>query len=131
MDRARNNRSQFVFTASDPGRENGRTMIFWKTARTVRRARLGQRAPTRRASGQGTLTITVDMRERYPYRFADRPVERDRDALPCGDYAVRADGKLLPAVERKTLDDVIKSLVDGSLTYALAELSAPRGHSGS
>jgi ERCC4-type nuclease len=44
--------------------------------------------------------------------------------LPCGDYAVHAGDRLLASVERKTLEDYIKSLVDGSLAFALAELAA-------
>jgi ERCC4 domain len=124
LDRARNNRSQFVFTDPHAGRSGGRPMIFWQTARTVRRARPGQRAPTRRAPGPRTLVIDVDSRERYPYRFAGREVECRRSALPCGDYAVRAGDGLLAAVERKTLEDYVKSLVDGSLSFALGELAA-------
>jgi hypothetical protein len=124
LDRGRNNRSQFVFTDPRPGRTGGRPLIFWQTARTARRARPGQRAPTRRASGEGTLMIAVDTRERYPYRFADRDVERERRALPCGDYAVQAGDRLIAAVERKTLEDAIKSLVDGSLAFAMADLAA-------
>lgn len=124
LDRARNNRSQFVFTEPHRGRPGGRPMIFWQTARTVRRGRPGQRAPTRRAAGQQTLTIAVDSRERYPYRFANRSVEWERCTLRCGDYAVRRGEDLLAAVERKTLEDLVKSLVDGSLAFALAELSS-------
>lgn len=124
LDRGRNNRSQFVFTEPHPGRAGGRTLIFWQTARTVRQARPGQRAPTRRASSKDDLTIIVDSRERYPYRFAGRAVERERAALACGDYAVRANGRILAAVERKTLEDLIKSLVAGTLAFALTELSA-------
>jgi hypothetical protein len=124
LDRARNNRSQFIFTEPHAGRPGGRPMIFWQTARTVRRARPGQRAPTRRAPGPRSLIIDVDTRERYPYRFAGRDVECRRSALPCGDYAVRAGDQLVAAVERKTLEDFIKSLIDGSLAFALAELTS-------
>jgi len=123
LDRGRNNRSQFVFTDPHPGRAGGRPMIFWQTARTARRARPGQRAPQRAAAGVGEFTIEIDTRERYPYRFADRPVGRTRRALRCGDYGVSVGGRLLAAVERKTPEDLIKSLIDGSLQYALAELS--------
>jgi hypothetical protein len=123
LDRGRNNRSQFIFTDPHPGRAGGRRMIFWQTARTTRRARPGQRAPIRRASGLRSLTIEIDTRERYAYRFAGRPVETTRRALRCGDYAVSADDRVIAAVERKTLDDLIKVLVDGSLKFALAELS--------
>ena len=124
LDRGRNNRSQIVFTKPHPGRAGGRPMIFWQTARTAQRARPGQRVPTRRASQLDQLTIDIDTRERYPYKFAGRPVERQRTALPIGDYAVRAGDRLIAAVERKTAEDFTKSLIDGSLNYALTELAA-------
>jgi hypothetical protein len=81
LDRGRNNRSQIVFTTPSPGGAGGRSMIFWQTARTARRARPGQRVRTRRASDLEQLTVDVDTRERYPYRFAGRPVERRRSVL--------------------------------------------------
>ena len=124
LDRPRQNRSQFVFTDPHARRPNGRPMIFWQTARTVRRARPGLRVPARRASGLDGLTIEVDTRERYPYRFAGSPVELLRRALEAGDYAVRAGDRLLAAVERKTLEDLAKALTDGSLSFALADLAA-------
>lgn len=124
LDRGRNNRSQVVFTKPSPGRANGRSMIFWQTARTAQRARPGQRVPTRRASDLRQLTIEVDTRERYPYKFTGRPVERGRGALPVGDYAVRHEERLVAVVERKTPEDFTKSLIDGSLNFALAELAA-------
>ena len=41
-----------------------------------------------------------------------------------GDYGVEHDGTIVAAVERKSLADLSKTLVDGSLTYALAELAS-------
>jgi len=124
LDRPRENRSQVVFTHPNAGRPGGRPMIFWQTARTARRARPGQRVPSHRASQLDQVTIEVDTRERYPYRFAGRPVERRRHALSAGDYAVSAGERLIAAVERKTLEDFTKSLIEGSLNYALADLAA-------
>ncbi len=124
LDRGRNNRSQIVFTKPNAARAGGRPMIFWQTARTAQRARPGQRVPTRRASELDEITIAVDTRERYPYTFAGRPVERTHTALPVGDYAIRAGERLVACVERKTPEDFTKSLIDGSLNYALAELAA-------
>ena len=124
LDRGRNYRSQIVFTQPVPGRAGGRPMIFWQTARTAQRARPGQRVPTRRASELAALTIEIDTRERYPYKFAGRPVNSRRVALAAGDYAVRHGDRVVAAVERKTIDDFMSSLVDGSLNYALAELAA-------
>lgn len=118
--RGRENRSQFVFTTMRGGRE----AIFWQSPRTVRNARPGARIPTRRASGHARLEVLVDTRERYPYRFARQQVATERRALPAGDYAVEHDGTVVAAVERKTIADLASRLVDGSLAFLLAELSA-------
>jgi hypothetical protein len=48
-----------------------------------------------------------------------------RRALPCGDYGLAAGGRLIAAVERKSLADLVASLTGGKLRYALAELAAP------
>ncbi|MFP3915548.1 MAG: hypothetical protein ACLFWM_11785 [Actinomycetota bacterium] len=77
LDRGSNYRSQFVFVES-----RGREMIFWQTAKVARKARPGSRIPKRRAAGLTDWTVQVDSRERYPYRFADRPVTTERRALP-------------------------------------------------
>jgi hypothetical protein len=118
LDRARENRSQVVFTTI-----RGREGIFWQTARTARLSRPGVRVPARRASGAGVLEIAVDTRERYPYRFAGRRVTTSRQPLSVGDYGVSHDDEIVAVVERKTLADLAKSLVDGDLAFRLAELS--------
>jgi hypothetical protein len=122
LDRPREHRSQLVFT-----RVKGRQVIFWQSPRTARAARPGVRVPGRRAAGLQGLTILVDTRERYPWRFSrQQAVSLERRALPAGDYAVAAPGtgELAAVVERKTLADLAGSLVDGSLNYLLAELAA-------
>jgi hypothetical protein len=120
LDRPREHRSQLVYT-----RVRGRQVIFWQSPRTARAARPGVRVPGRRAAGLQGLTILVDSRERYPWRFGrQRAVTTERRALPAGDYAVEAPGgELVAVVERKTLADLAGSLVDGSLGYLLAELA--------
>jgi len=120
LDRGRENRSQLVFTRLKGGRE----AIFWQSARTARKARPGVRTPTARASGLAELRIEVDRRERYPYRFAAQQASTVRASLPCGDYGVRRDGDLVAVVERKSLEDLARSLVDARLPAQLAELSA-------
>jgi ERCC4 domain len=122
LDRPREHRSQLVYT-----RVRGRRVIFWQSPRTARAARPGVRVPGRRAGGLEELTILVDTRERYPWRFGrQRAVSLERRALPAGDYAVEAPGGdgLAAVVERKTLADLAGSLVDGSLNYLVAELAA-------
>jgi hypothetical protein len=119
LDRPRENRSQLVFTRMRGGREG----IFWQSARTTRKSRPGIRVPARRASGWTTLEVLVDTRERYPYRFAKQQAATERAALPAGDYGVALDGEVVAVVERKTLADLSAKLVDGSFTFALAELA--------
>jgi len=67
LDRPRLARSQFVFT-----RVKGREAIFWQTQKTARAANPGGRIPRRRSLTR-TVTITVDTRERYPYKFSQHP----------------------------------------------------------
>jgi ERCC4 domain len=111
-----NKRSQFVYTFS-----RGRSVIFWQTAKTAQAARPGLRVPT--SYGQiGTLFI--DSRERYGYTFTAHESKTVRQALPVGDYGAMLDGHLVCVVERKTIEDFATSLVDGSLSFAMAELAA-------
>jgi hypothetical protein len=120
LERARENRSQFVFTRIQGGREG----IFWQSPKTTRTSRPGIRIPARRAGGRRDLVILVDTRERYPYRFAKQQATTERRALPSGDYGVADDeGDIVAVVERKSLADLAKRLVDGSFAYAMAELA--------
>ena len=82
----------------------------------------GARIPRARALTTG-FTITVDTRERYPYRFANRDVRTERAALSAGDYAVLADGDPIASVERKTLENLAASLSDGTMAFQLQRLS--------
>jgi hypothetical protein len=125
LDRKREARSQFVFTRVGGGREG----IFWQTRKVAATARPGARIPGRRISDlPERMTILVDTRERYPYRFASQQADVSREALPAGDYAVRdVSGRIVAAVERKTIGDLAGSLNGGSLTFELAKLaSLPR-----
>lgn len=119
LDRARENRSQLVFTTA-----RGREVVFWQSPRTRRQARPNVRVPTARAAGVAGLEIVVDSHEQYPYRFATQQVRTVRRALPCGDYGLIVDGRLAAAVERKSLPDLVTSLTTGKLRYALGDLAA-------
>jgi len=120
LDRARENRSQFVFTTLPTGREG----IFWQTRKVVTTARPGARIPGRRASGIRELLIIVDSREHYPYRFSKQQATTVREALPAGDYAVRSeDGSPVAVVERKSLGDLAGALNNGTLVFELARLA--------
>lgn len=117
--RGRENRSQLVYTTA-----RGRDAVFWQAPRTRKQARPTVSLPTARAAGIKELEIVVDAHERYAYRFAGQQVRTVSRGLPCGDYAVILDGQLIASVERKSVPDLISSLTNGRLRYALAELAA-------
>ena len=119
LDRGRENRSQIVFTKA-----RGRDMVFWQSPRTRKQARPNVRTPTARAAGITELEVFVDSREQYPYRFGGQQVRILKRALPCGDYGVLLDQRLVASVERKSLVDLVASLTGGKLRYAMAELAA-------
>lgn len=119
LDRGREHRSQFVFTTA-----RGREVVFWQSPRTAKQSRPGVRRPTARAAGIPELHILVDIREQYPYRFADQRVTVTRRPLPAGDYAVTVDDRLVATVERKSLADLISSISGARLKYAMADLAA-------
>ncbi|MDA8047198.1 MAG: hypothetical protein M0Z30_18500 [Actinomycetota bacterium] len=117
--RARENRSQLVFTTA-----RGRDAVFWQSPRTRKQARPQVTTPTARAAGIAELEIIVDAHERYAYQFPTQQVRTVTRALPCGDYAITVDDRLIASVERKSLNDLISSMTSGRLRYALAELAA-------
>ncbi len=119
LDRGRENRSQLVFTKA-----RGRDAVFWQSPKTRKQARPKVSTPTARAAGIAALEIVVDTRERYAYRFAGQQVQTSKRALPCGDYGISVGGQLVAAVERKSLTDLVSSLINGKLRFALAELAA-------
>jgi hypothetical protein len=119
LDRGRENRSQIVFTRIKGGRE----AIFWQSARTAKQARPNVGIPTRRSIG-GRLTIVVDPHERYAWRFSRQQADIVQRTLPAGDYGVEIDGRVVAAVERKSIADLATSLTTGRLRYALADLAA-------
>jgi hypothetical protein len=116
LDRPSLSRSQFVFTEA-----RGRPAIWWQTQKTAQAANPGARIPRGRASG--ALTVVVDTREKYGWRFAGRPIAIERRALPAGDYAA-VDGEAVVAViERKTLENLVTSLSDGGLAFQMQRLA--------
>ena len=118
-DRSRENRSQIVFTTA-----RGRDAVFWQSPRTRKQARPSVTLPSARAAGIEQLEIVVDAHERYAYRFSGQQVRTVSRALPCGDYGIVIDEALVASVERKSLPDLVSSLIAGKLRYALGELAA-------
>ncbi len=119
LDRGRENRSQFVLTRVRGGRE----AIFWQTARTAKQARPAVSLPTARGSGVAELEILVDSHERYAWRFEHQQATTTRQALRAGDYGVRVGDRVVAAVERKSLQDLVGTLTSGKMRYLLADLA--------
>jgi DNA excision repair protein ERCC-4 len=61
-------------------------------------------------SSPALVTLIADTREQEPYSFDSRLVVVERRALPAGDYSV-AGMESTVAVERKTLDDFISTVI--------------------
>ena len=100
-------RSQFVFTQA-----RGRPAIWWQTQKTAQAANPGARIPRGRSAG--SLTVAVDTRQKYGWKFVDRALAIERRALPAG--GDRGDA-VVAAIEPKTLENLATSLSDGSLAF--------------
>ncbi len=117
LDRAQRRRSLFVWTS-----KRGRPLIFWRSERSMKSTRPGVRAPSARGL-DGPLTLVVDARERYAWRFAGLPVTLERRRLPVGDYGVFEGERLVAVVERKRLQEFAGAAVQGQLQLLMAELA--------
>jgi hypothetical protein len=105
LDRPRYKRCDFLFLRrSHKNRpEESFEQIFWQTQTSMVQRRPKITPPAIRSRDQ--LTIAVDARERYPWRFAGSIVVRKR--LDCGDYALLDGDEMMAVVERKTLDNML------------------------
>src|SRR5487761_1459307 len=103
LDRPSLSRSQFVFTTA-----RGRPAVWWQTQKTAQAANPGARVP--RGRGTGPLTVVVDTREKYGWRFTGRELSTERRALPAGDYAAVVGERIVSLIERKTLENLATSL---------------------
>lgn len=123
LGRRQRRRSMFIWIES-----RGRTLIFWRTQQTMQAARPGIRVPTARGLEKRTIPIAVDHRERYPWKFPRQHASVERRELPVGDYGVFFGDRLVAAVERKSMTDLMNAISSGTLRMQLAELSSlPRG----
>jgi hypothetical protein len=121
LDRGRENRSQFVMSFA----RGGRQVIFWQTQQTAKQARPRVRLPTARAAGvEDELEIVVDSHERYAWKFRQQHATTRRATLTAGDYGVFVEDRLVAAVERKGVADLVSTLTTGRLRYQLAELAS-------
>jgi len=71
----------------------------------------------------GPLTIAIDTREKYGWKFAGRQVAIERRTLPAGDYAAVVGEAVVAVIERKTLENLATSLSDGGLAFQMQRLA--------
>ncbi|TME53470.1 MAG: hypothetical protein E6I60_08915, partial [Chloroflexi bacterium] len=103
---------------SSPGHSRVTDFLAQKTAQA---ANPGARIPRGRAAG--ALTIAIDTREKYGWKFAGRPLAIERRALPAGDDVAIVDEAVVAVVERKTLENLATSLSDGGLAFQMQRLA--------
>ncbi|HHV53898.1 MAG TPA: hypothetical protein GXX55_00355 [Firmicutes bacterium] len=118
LNRRQRRRCMFIWTES-----RGRTLIFWRTQQTIKSARPGIRVPAARGLETRPLSIAVDHRERYPWRFPRQHAQIERRELPVGDYGVFFGDSLVAVVERKSIPDLVSAISSGTLRMQLLELS--------
>jgi hypothetical protein len=116
LDRPQLARSQFVFTTA-----KGHPAVWWQTQKTARAANPGARVPKGRAAGP--VTIVIDTREKYGWKFDNRLVTTERRALAAGDYGALVGDRVVAVVERKSVANLATSLSDGSLAFQLQRLA--------
>ena len=116
LDRPLLSRSQFVFTQA-----RGRPAIWWQTQKTAQAANPGARIPRGRSAGP--LTVAIDTREKYGWKFAGRALTIERRELLAGDYAAVVGEAVVAVVERKTLENLASSLSDGGLAFRMQRLA--------
>lgn len=94
---------------------------WWQTQKTVHGGNPGARVPRGRLSQ--SLTVAIDTRERYGWKFSGRDVATERRALSSGDYGLILDSAVIAVVERKTMDNLATALSDGTLAFQLQRLA--------
>jgi hypothetical protein len=103
LDRPSRKRCEFL-TVVKPAPGGGvREQTFFRTESGIRAHR--SRARVELLPSGERLTIVIDQRERYPWRFPGATVRRRQ--LPAGDYALLDGERTVAIVERKTFDNLL------------------------
>ena len=123
LDRRSRRRCDFLFLRREYKQRPGESheQIYWQTqaSMTQRRPKVVPSVLRRKIN----MTIAVDSRERYPWRFAGSTVLRRR--LASGDYALLDGEDPVAVVERKTFENMLADFgVMPLLHQRLLELAA-------
>ena len=120
LDRPRENRSQLVFTRIQGGREG----IFWQTARTTRQARPGIRVPRRlRRRARRAHDPRSTPASATPTSSPNNKPALSARRSPPATTASRTTARSSPSWSARASPDLVRRLIDGQLTYALADMA--------
>jgi hypothetical protein len=105
LERSRYKRCDFLFLQRTYKNRPDQSyeQIFWQTQTSMVQRRPKVVPPVLRSRRE--LTIAIDVRERYPWRFAGSAVLRQR--LDSGDYALLEGDTPRAIVERKTFENML------------------------
>ena len=127
LNRKRYKRCDFLFLKKSYKGRPGESyeQIFWLTQRSIEQHRPAFKLVSRQGSTE--MVIRIHSNEKYPWRFPGAVTERG--AIAAGDYALMDGGRMLAAVERKTLDNLLADFgMMPVLHQRLAELAAHDNH---
>lgn len=121
LDRPQEKRCDFIFLKKQYKTHNGEyEQIFWKTQKAISETNPKVKLSTYYSGG---LNIIIDAGEKYPWRFNNCNIEKDR--LPCGDYALKTESGILAVVERKSFENLVAHFSKLPILHQqLGELSA-------
>lgn len=109
LDRNHNKRCDFLFLKRPYKNRPGEyEQIFFRTQKSLRQHKSRGR---KNLFGEVSLSVVVDSRERYPWKFGNAEIWRR--PLPAGDYALLHADRTVAVVERKTFDNLLQDI--GSL----------------
>lgn len=127
LDRKRYKRCDFLFLTKTYKRSPHKSyeQIYWLTQRSIQQRRPAYKSPS--LSSAAGLTVCIDSRERYPWRFPEAQTEKR--SLPVGDYALMDGEDMLAVAERKTFDNLLADFgVMPVLHQRLVELATYDNH---
>lgn len=121
LDRPLNKRCDFLFlTKPFKNRPGEYEQIFFRTQKSLRQHQSRGRG---QLFDQGTLEVVIDSAERYPWKFVDAQVRREK--LPAGDYALLHLARIVAVVERKSFDNMLQDFSKIQILHqTFAELAA-------
>lgn len=121
LDRPSRKRCEFLTLMRERRDGSGRyEQVFFRTESAIRAHRSRGRVEL---AHRAELDVTIDLRERYPWRFPSARVTRRH--LAVGDYGLSRGHELIAVVERKTLDNLLTDIgALRALHQGLAELAA-------